>query len=932
MFHPWAGRIRYAMAKNVNFVIENPSSTLLWRYVTLVGNWEGLRQLRRTLRKERRCHLRRVRSFLKIQTVVRWRNAKGESKCVARILKTQEMQTIRPDDEVLFRDGAAESKKARQAEPKGRGKSAAGAEAEQPNPGAGNKQSKGDPKGSGKSAWAEERPNPKGSGKQSQGELKGSGKSAEERPNPNKGSGKQSKGELKGSGKSAAGAEEQPNPNKGSGKQSKGKGEGSGKSVQAEEHPTPTPKGSGGKQSKGKGEPKGSSKSAGPVPEEHPTPKGSGKDSEGKGKLKGSGKQSKGTGERKGSGKSTGPEEHPKGSGKQSGSLDQKVELRNLNPESMRRFFNSETYAKGSGDKGEKGAGPAEEHPKGSGKPSQGKGDLKGSGKSAGPEEHTPKGPAEEHPTPKGSGKQSKGKGELKGSGKTVPEEHHTPKGSGGPEEHPKGSGAGGKSATRALLKAVHQEAADLCNTQHEHDEHQHWQYSIHDMTNRGEIHDSDFRNPLVILPTCVLGELSNMQAKQPRLCQERLRGITEHQPMFEMFKNWQAQHYQNHTTAWGKAPAAQIMQHNKFLAEVLLQGMEPSTEIEADGSPGEEGEEELQEEPEEEEDDPEDDAEQGDEDEWRDDEGWDEAEEGEGADQGDGTGDDDDDEGIPTSGYPDDPDAPEPPAAAFASKKPILRAPSSISVASLASKSSSISPVGVRNEEGKVRVLDEATRQKIQEMTHPNQMDAGERRRQREAMRRFEFLKAFMLDPDMTNMYIETVYSETSEKRNEGHYIELPLHELQEKYEKTEEGRRFLREDILAKQSGREHPQAKGNPAWRLYKVYQHGKEISANVSKVGTKTTAKKNVGKADAATKKKLGEILTSQAADFVKGTEVLTEEEIKKRDFDKTMQQILALAGKARTAAQSLKRSGMERQEAWIHVKLYLNGFKTLQVIL
>ncbi|CAE7215203.1 unnamed protein product [Symbiodinium microadriaticum] len=809
MFHPWAGRIRYAMAKNVNFVIENPSSTLLWRYVTLVGNWEGLRQLRRTLRKERRCHLRRVRSFLKIQTVVRWRNAKGESKCVARILKTQEMQTIR--------------------------------------------------------------------------------------------------------------AEEQPNPNKGSGKQSKGKGEGSGKSVQAEEHPTPTPKGSGGKQSKGKGEPKGSSKSAGPVPEEHPTPKGSGKDSEGKGKLKGSGKQSKGTGERKGSGKSTGPEEHPKGSGKQSGSLDQKVELRNLNPESMRRFFNSETYAKGSGDKGEKGAGaeehahpkgsgkqskgkgsgksagPAEEHPKGSGKPSQGKGDLKGSGKSAGPEEHTPKGsggkqskgkgPAEEHPTPKGSGKQSKGKGELKGSGKTVPEEHHTPKGSGGkqskgkgelkgsgkskssgPEEHPKGSGAGGKSATRALLKAVHQEAADLCNTQHEHDEHQHWQYSIHDMTNRGEIHDSDFRNPLVILPTCVLGELSNMQAKQPRLCQERLRGITEHQPMFEMFKNWQAQHYQNHTTAWGKAPAAQIMQHNKFLAEVLLQGMEPSTEIEADGSPGEEGEEELQEEPEEEEDDPEDDAEQGDEDEWRDDEGWDEAEEGEGADQGDGTGDDDDDEGIPTSGYPDDPDAPEPPAAAFASKKPILRAPSSISVASLASKSSSISPVGVRNEEGKVRVLDEATRQKIQEMTHPNQMDAGERRRQREAMRRFEFLKAFMLDPDMTNMYIETVYSEC------------------------------------------------------------------ANVSKVGTKTTAKKNVGKADAATKKKLGEILTSQAADFVKGTEVLTEEEIKKRDFDKTMQQILALAGKARTAAQSLKRSGMERQEAWIHVKLYLNGFKTLQVIL
>ena len=118
--------------------------------------------------------------------------------------------------------GAAESKKARQAEPKGRGKSAAGAEAQQPNPKGVGKQSKGDPKGSGKSVEAEERPNPKGSGKQSQGKLKGSGKSAEERPNP-KGSGKQSKGELKGSGKSA---EERPNPNKGSGKQSKGGAEG----------------------------------------------------------------------------------------------------------------------------------------------------------------------------------------------------------------------------------------------------------------------------------------------------------------------------------------------------------------------------------------------------------------------------------------------------------------------------------------------------------------------------------------------------------------------------------------------------------------------------------------------------------------------------------------------------------------------------------
>ena len=39
---------------------------------------------------------------------------------------------------------------------------------------------------------------------------------------------------------------------------------------------------------------------------------------------------------------------------------------------------------------------------------------------------------------------------------------------------------------------------------------------------------------------------------------------------MFAMFKNWQAQHHPNYTTAWGKAAAAQLMQHNKFLLEVL--------------------------------------------------------------------------------------------------------------------------------------------------------------------------------------------------------------------------------------------------------------------------------------------------------------------------------------------------------------------------
>ncbi|CAE7413160.1 unnamed protein product [Symbiodinium sp. CCMP2592] len=277
---------------------------------------------------------------------------------------------------------------------------------------------------------------------------------------------------------------------------------------------------------------------------------------------------------------------------------------------------------------------------------------------------------------------------------------------------------------------------------------------------------------------------------------------------------------------------------------------LEPSTEVE-EAHDGEEGEEADLEEDEEEQPDP-DDADDEDKDQGWDEEGDQEGQESGDADQGEEWADDDDDEGIPTSGYPDDEgmDAADPPApASYPKPKSILRAPSSISVQS---EKSSISPVGVRDDDGKVRVLDEKTRQSIQAMTHPNQMDAGERRRQREAMKRFEFLKAFMLDPNMGDMHIEAIYSECSGSIDHLQYSE-----------KRNEG---------------------------------------ANVNKVGTKTTARKRIGKADETTKKKLGEIMTSQAADFVKGLDdkgnkkatkepkVLTDEEVRKRDFDKTMSQI------------------------------------------
>ena len=47
------------------------------------------------------------------------------------------------------------------------------------------------------------------------------------------------------------------------------------------------------------------------------------------------------------------------------------------------------------------------------------------------------------------------------------------------------------------------------------------------------------------------------------------------------------------------------------------------------------------------------------------------------------------------------------------------------------------------------------------------------------------------------------------SEKRNEGHYVELPLHELRQKYS-SPEGAAFLQNEIVAKQPGRPHPQVR--------------------------------------------------------------------------------------------------------------------------
>ena len=120
---------------------------------------------------------------------------------------------------------------------------------------------------------------------------------------------------------------------------------------------------------------------------------------------------------------------------------------------------------------------------------------------------------------------------------------------------------------------------------------------------------------------------------------------------------------------------------------------------------------------------------------------------------------------------------------------------------------------------------------------------------------------------------------------------MELPLALLREQY-KTPELKKFLDDEILAKQKGRDHPQSK-DPEMRLYTVFEMNKEIShwaafyrciilsscirlrskvqswpgGNIQQLKTAVTAKKAVPK-NKACRMALVEGLTTKTAEMAK----------------------------------------------------------------
>ncbi|CAE7501413.1 NaCP60E [Symbiodinium sp. CCMP2592] len=83
----------------------------------------------------------------------------------------------------------------------------------------------------------------------------------------------------------------------------------------------------------------------------------------------------------------------------------------------------------------------------------------------------------------------------------------------------------------------------------------------------------------------------------------------------------------------------------------------------------------------------------------------------------------------------------------------------------------------------------------------------------------KFAFLKAYLLDRDMQSIEIQPYFEELSESQNTEQFIELPLCEIKEKYEKLPGGDKFIA-DLISSQKGKDHPQST-DPNWKIYKVF---------------------------------------------------------------------------------------------------------------
>ena len=173
--------------------------------------------------------------------------------------------------------------------------------------------------------------------------------------------------------------------------------------------------------------------------------------------------------------------------------------------------------------------------------------------------------------------------------------------------------------------------------------------------------------------------------------------------------------------------------------------------------------------------------------------------------------------------------------------------------------------------------------------MTTIDDLTPPERKRQREALRRrlalpglrpgllakyqnthtsegkWEFLKQLILDPqNLSGLQIEAQYESMEEHTDSSAWQELPLEKLRQEYS-TPAQRAFLENSVVAKQTGRDHPQDPTNPDMRLYWVYKEGADTRANKTSLATRVKAMASVASNKAASQA-LHDGMTNWQANF------------------------------------------------------------------
>jgi hypothetical protein len=105
----------------------------------------------------------------------------------------------------------------------------------------------------------------------------------------------------------------------------------------------------------------------------------------------------------------------------------------------------------------------------------------------------------------------------------------------------------------------------------------------------------------------------------------------------------------------------------------------------------------------------------------------------------------------------------------------------------------------------------------------------------------KFALLKAFMVDPSMQDVVIESHYVDLAQTEQGSQWVEITLAELRKRYS-SEAEKRFLQREVLDKQVGRVHPQDSTgqDEEMKLYWVWQQGTSTSKQKKQVGTKLAA--------------------------------------------------------------------------------------------